>query len=63
MKLPVNVHLKDGLPDDRDEFLNELEGIADDLLRTFQNMDNRHWFISSVAIQPSPRPLLHARDL
>ena len=63
MKLLVNVHLKDGLPDDRDKFLNELEGIADDLLRTFQNMDNRHWFISSVAIQPSPRPLLHARDL
>ena len=63
MKLLVNVHLKDGLPDEGDEFFNELEGIADDLLRAFQNVDNRHWFISSVAIQPSPRPLLHARDL
>ena len=63
MKLLVNVHLKDGLPDEGDEFLNALEGIADDLLRAFQNVDNRHWFISSVAIQPSPRPLLHARDL
>ena len=63
MRFLINVHLKDGLPDDRDELLNELEGIADDLLRTFQNMDNRHWWISSVAIQPSARPLLHARDL
>ena len=41
MRFLINVHLNDGLPDDRDELLNELEGIADDLLRTFQNMDNR----------------------
>ena len=63
MRFLINVHLNDGLPDDGDELLNELEGIADDLLRTFQHMDNRPWFISSVAIQPSPRPLLNARDL
>ena len=35
MEFLINVHLKDGLPDDGDELLNELEGIADDLLRTF----------------------------
>lgn len=63
MRLVVNVHLKDGLPDDRDDYIEELESIAEDLLRTFQIIDNRSWWLTSVAVQPAPKPLFHSRDL
>lgn len=63
MRLVVNVHLKDGLPDDKDDYVVTLEDIAEDLLRAFQIVDNRSWWLTSVSVQPAPKPLLHAREL
>jgi GAF domain-containing protein len=62
VKLLVNVHFKGAHPWSEDDEATP-EDVAESLLRTFQNMDNRQWFLTSVAIQPSPKPLLHARDL
>lgn len=63
MRLVVNVHLKEGLPSDKDSYLDKLEDVAEDLLRAFQNIDARDYYLTSVAVQPAPKPLLHARDL
>lgn len=63
MRLVVNVHLKDGLPEDKSSYLDTIEDVAEDLLRAFQNIDTRHYYLTSVAVQPAPKPLLHTRDL
>ena len=63
MRLVVNVHLKDGLPSDKDDYVDTLSDIADDLLSEFRIDDDRSWWLTSVAVQPAPKPLLHARDL
>jgi hypothetical protein len=63
MRLVVNVHLKEGLPPDKNAYLDALEDVAEDLLRAFQNIDARNYYLTSVAVQPAPKPLLHTRDL
>ena len=60
MRLLINVHFKEAIMGQQDV---TPEDVARDLLEVFQNRDMRLWFISSVAIQPEPELLLHARDL
>ena len=63
MRLVVNVHLKDGLPDDKDEYLETLDDVAEELLTEFRIDGDRPWWLTSVAVQPAPKPLMHSRDL
>jgi len=63
MRLVVNVHLKDGLPSDKDEYLETMEDVAEELLSEFPIGSDRPWWLTSVAVQPAPKPLMHSRDL
>lgn len=63
MRLVVNVHLKDGLPSDKDEYLEAMEDVAEELLSEFPIGSDRPWWLTSVAVQPAPKPLMHSRDL
>lgn len=62
-KLVLNVHLRDGLPEDKAVYLQTMESIAKQILETFQANDRNEWWVSSVAGQPAPKPLMHSRDL
>jgi hypothetical protein len=65
MRLVINVHVKDGLPEQKDEYIKQLSGIAYELLEEFGPtvQEQTDWWLTSVAVQPAPKPLLHVRDL
>jgi len=63
MRLVLNVHLRDGLPEGKAVYLKTMEGIAEQMLETFQATDKDEWWVTSVAVQPAPKPLMHSRDL
>jgi hypothetical protein len=62
-RLVLNIHLRDGLPEDKAVYLQTMESIAKQILETFQASDRNEWWVSSVAAQPAPKPLMHSRDL
>ena len=63
MRLVVNVHLQGGLPEDKEEYLDTLTDIAEELLETYRPADYAKWWLTSVAVQPAPKSLMHTRDL
>jgi len=63
MRLVLNVHLRDGLPEGKAAYLEAMEGIAETILEGFQANDRNEWWVTSVAVQPAPKPLMHSRDL
>ena len=63
MRRVVNVHLRGGLPEGKEEYLDTLTDIAEDLLQAYRPADFAKWHITSVAVQPAPKSLMHTRDL
>jgi hypothetical protein len=51
------------LPEGKEEYLDTLTDIAEDLLEAYRPADHANWHITSVAVQPAPKSLMHTRDL